>query len=85
MNDLENIPFGLISAWGSALALISQGADTSERLAVVYAVAVGLFVAFRLGHTLFYRAKVPKGRAGCWFGGLFATIAMLVVGLVGVY
>ena len=74
MNDLENIPLGLLVAWGS---LLCQKNNQTH----MYLVAG--FTGFRFLHTVCYTYKLMPWRGLAWFGGLFCTFGMAINGVMG--
>ncbi|KAJ3231947.1 hypothetical protein HDU78_007425 [Chytriomyces hyalinus] len=75
MNDLENIPIGLIIAWSSLLSAYSPKA---------HSVLVISFAAFRIFHTYSYAKALQPHRAIGWIGGITTASLMALNGLVGV-
>eukprot|EP00128_Syssomonas_multiformis_P012291 Colp12_sorted_trinity150504_noHs@5414 len=76
LNDHENIPIGLITAWGSMLTAYSPEA---------HAGLVGLFAACRILHTYYYAKSKQPHRGLVWAGGIVAVIGMSLNGLAGLF
>merc|ERR1711935_679069 len=67
MNDLENIPLGLIIAWMDALCFGSAG---------VHIFSVWLFCICRCVHSYAYINALPIHRSISWGIGLLATLIL---------
>ncbi|KAJ3412718.1 hypothetical protein HDV05_000346 [Chytridiales sp. JEL 0842] len=76
MNDLENIPIGLLVAWGSAF---------SPKSVKTHIVLVMAFAALRCGHTWAYAKGVQPWRSLCWFGGVLSVAGLGLNGLLGAF
>ncbi|KAJ3330759.1 hypothetical protein HDU76_004932 [Blyttiomyces sp. JEL0837] len=74
MNDLENIPIGLIVAWSSLLTPYSTSVHSGLALA---------FAASRIAHTIVYAKQLQPHRAIAWFGGWVCILGMSVNGVIG--
>ncbi|KAI8820373.1 uncharacterized protein EV422DRAFT_68085 [Fimicolochytrium jonesii] len=74
MNDLENIPFGLIAAWSSLLAPFS---------AKVHTVLVLGFAAARVFHTIVYAKELQPHRGAAWGAGWVFIFGLAANGLLG--
>ena len=78
MNDLENIPLGLICFWMAVWANPQDGPRVSRGFVV--------FVAARCAHSALYLSGIPGFRGAAYATGLFTTlgaIASAVRGVVG--
>ena len=75
-NDIENVFLGLIVIWATAF-LPSNG--------VAFVVCTAIFCLARLLHTILYVLKISYGRSVAWLVGHLAIIALLIIGLVGVF
>lgn len=75
-NDIENVLLGLIVIWATAV-LPSNG--------VAFVVCTVIFCVARLSHTVLYVLKISYGRSIAWLVGHLAIIALMIVGLVGVF
>eukprot|EP01135_Chromosphaera_perkinsii_P001384 Nk52_evm1s166 gene=Nk52_evmTU1s166 len=69
MNDLENVPLGLVLMWAGQL-----GGAAGE----VHTGLVTAFVASRCVHTWAYANAKQPWRALAWFGGVASNVAMAV-------
>ena len=65
MNDLENIPFGIIAGWISVTHGVSQ--DAALYLWAVFTVA-------RVLHTLSYAFELQPHRGGAWIVGVLCIL-----------
>ena len=74
MNDLENIPIGLIVAWTSANIAFSP---------ILHSVLVLVFAISRTGHTIAYAYEKQPHRAMFWMGGIASLLLMSLNGLIG--
>ncbi|KAJ3066601.1 hypothetical protein HDU98_010112 [Podochytrium sp. JEL0797] len=72
MNDVENIPIGLIVAWTSLVSCWSP---------FLHVVLVGLYTACRVSHTYFYANEMQPYRGHVW---VLSVIVILCVSLNGV-
>ena len=68
-NDLENIPMFLIVAW------IYVAADLSAVAFIVYCL---VFMAARVGHTIFYLNAVQPARTIAYTVGALAALALII-------
>uniref|UniRef100_A0A6B2LPW7 Microsomal glutathione S-transferase 1 n=1 Tax=Arcella intermedia TaxID=1963864 RepID=A0A6B2LPW7_9EUKA len=75
-NDLENLPLGLIVAWGSLFSCYSPRA---------HSFLVGLFCASRIGHTYCYAHAMQPHRSVMYVLGMMSTVGMGLNGLLGLY
>ncbi|KDO25539.1 hypothetical protein SPRG_20662 [Saprolegnia parasitica CBS 223.65] len=73
-NDLENIPIGLIVAWG---AVQSGGVEA------VTTCALGTFTAARVYHTYAYAQGLQPHRGNAWMVGTAAVLVMALNSLYG--
>ncbi|KAJ3402514.1 hypothetical protein CcCBS67573_g03151 [Chytriomyces confervae] len=74
MNDLENIPLGLIIAWSSLV---------TPKSPLVHTVSVVTFAVMRILHTVTYARSLQPHRSIVWMLALVATLVMAVNGVVG--
>uniref|UniRef100_A0A6B2LPA5 Microsomal glutathione S-transferase 1 n=1 Tax=Arcella intermedia TaxID=1963864 RepID=A0A6B2LPA5_9EUKA len=75
-NDLENIPLGIIVAWGSLLSCYSERAHVA--LAVAFCLA-------RILHTWAYAQALQPHRAIFYTIGLVCTLSLALNGLLGFF
>eukprot|EP01098_Paradermamoeba_levis_P008581 TRINITY_DN3555_c0_g1_i3.p1 TRINITY_DN3555_c0_g1~~TRINITY_DN3555_c0_g1_i3.p1 ORF type:complete len:187 (-),score=61.69 TRINITY_DN3555_c0_g1_i3:27-515(-) len=75
LNDLENIPLGLIVAWGALFSASSP---------FLHGVLVIVFAISRTLHTVSYANELQPHRAIAWAGAVLSVIGLAVNGLVGV-
>jgi len=75
LNDLENIPIGLIVAWSSLLSAYSP---------FLHAILVIAFAVGRVAHSYTYAKALQPHRAIFYFVGLLSTIGMALNGGLGV-
>ncbi|KAJ3412227.1 hypothetical protein HDV05_001087 [Chytridiales sp. JEL 0842] len=74
LNDLENIPIGLLAAWAASL---------TAKYPKLHAVLVLAFAGLRIGHTISYANELQPHRAIFWFGAVVAAFGMAANGFVG--
>lgn len=80
MNDLENLPIGLIVAWASYISCTSQKSNTG--VFVAHDVLVLLFLAGRLLHTVAYAKGLQPWRTIGHFVAILAVGCLTIVGFV---
>ncbi|KAJ3232909.1 hypothetical protein HDU81_002596 [Chytriomyces hyalinus] len=74
MNDLENIPLGLIIAWSSLV---------TPKSPIVHTASVVTFAVMRILHTITYARSLQPHRSIVWMLALVATLVMAVNGVIG--
>jgi glutathione S-transferase len=74
-NDLENIPIFLILAW------IYVAADLSAVAFIIYCL---VFMAARVGHTIFYLNAIQPARTIAFTVGALAALALVIHIFIGV-
>ena len=75
MNDLENIPLGLIIAWSSLQSAYSP---------LIHSIAIILFTVARTLHTYSYAKMLQPSRAIYWVLAVLSTFVMAINGFLGV-
>lgn len=75
LNDLENLPIGLIVAWGSLLSAYSP---------LTHTVLVILFAIARILHTYSYANMLQPHRALCWAVAVLCYVGLAINGTLGV-
>lgn len=76
MNDLENIPLGLLCFWMAVLANPPAGPRVSRWFEV--------FVAARCAHSALYLSGIPGFRGAAYGAGLVATLGAIASAVRGV-
>ena len=91
-NDLENLPFGLILLWASALCIVYTQVGPlggfSETLKIIKThIAFSIiFCVVRYAHTVVYVLGVLRPlRTVLWFIGVFSTLGLGIVGAVSAF
>ena len=92
-NDMENLPFGLILIWASALCIISTQVITitgpnSETLKLIKAhIALTIiFCVVRYMHTIVFALRLlHRVRTVLWFVGVFSTLGLGIVGAISAF
>jgi glutathione S-transferase len=72
-NDLENLPLGLVVAWGSLLC---------NPAAKIQSILLWVFCVGRVGHSFAYANAMQPARAYCWMAGVAGILGMGINGLV---
>ena len=72
-NDLENIPYTMVMAWGSVLCIAFGGSDGN---AIAHIVLYSLFVLCRIGHSIVYTMGISKARSLIWLVGVLCSFAI---------
>lgn len=76
LNDLENIPLGLIVAWASVFSPLSEWTHVS---------LVASFTLARVFHTYAYANGLQPHRALLWTAGILSVLGMGLNGTLGVF
>lgn len=76
MNDLENIPIGLIVSWASAFVSGLDG--TSDGFSTLHIVGVLMFGVGRVGHTISYINALQPHRTWSYATALLGVFLMLI-------
>jgi len=74
LNDIENIPLGLIVAWGSLL---------SARSPQLHSILLITFLISRVAHTISYANSKQPHRAIAWFGAVLSVLGLAINGVLG--
>jgi hypothetical protein len=80
-NDLENIPYGLITAWTS-LFCIYRNSVADPGLLTAHVVLMVVFGAMRVGHTIAYRFALSYARSFLWTIGVLSVIGLGIIGII---
>jgi glutathione S-transferase len=75
LNDLENIPLGLLLAWASLLSSFNSQ---------VHNICMIAFTLARIGHTVVYAREAQPHRAICWFVAVVSAFCLGLNGVLGV-
>lgn len=82
-NDLENIPYTMILAWGSLFCIyFGDDAAIRDQQALSHIVLYSLFVAARFGHTITYAKAWAYPRSLVWLFGWMCSFAIGINGAV---
>jgi uncharacterized MAPEG superfamily protein len=80
-NDLENIPYTMVLAWASVFCIyFGENLDQRDGNALAHIVLYTVFVASRIGHTVFYAKGASIART-CAF--LLALLCSFGIGING--
>ena len=80
-NDLENIAYGLIAIWATAL-MIPQGSTDHTLIKMLNKVFACTFVLARLLHTVVYLKGLQPWRTIMFSFGLMSTWGQIVMGMM---
>mmetsp|Transcript_29796 Transcript_29796/g.65594 ORF Transcript_29796/g.65594 Transcript_29796/m.65594 type:complete len:161 (+) Transcript_29796:114-596(+) len=82
-NDLENIPYTMVMAWGSLFCIYFGDDDAvRDQQALAHIVLYSLFVVARFGHSITYAKAWAYPRTLAWLIGFMCTFAIGVNGAV---
>lgn len=82
-NDLENIPYTMVMAWGSMFCIYFGGdEDVRDQQAKAHVVLYSLFVASRIGHSYTYAKGLSVPRTAAWFLGFLCSFGLGINGAV---
>merc|ERR1712028_86867 len=80
MNDVENVPLGILVSWGSAICLQA----THEWCVNVHVTCVWMFTVGRVAHSFAYAYGLQPHRAIGWFAGVVGIMGMSINACVAV-
>ena len=80
-NDLENIPYTMVLAWGSMYCIGFTGADADGN-ALVHIVLYSIFVASRIAHSVIYIKGMSKARSLAYLAGAVCSMGMAINGAI---
>lgn len=78
-NDLENIPYTMILAWGSMYCIVMGGND---KHAMAQIVMYSLFVLCRIGHSITYALGMSTARTLVWAVGVLCSFGIGINGAI---
>ena len=78
-NDLENIPYTMVLAWGSMYCIGFTGADGN---ALVHIVLYSIFVASRIAHSVVYIKGMSTLRSLAWLAGALCSFGIAINGAI---
>jgi uncharacterized MAPEG superfamily protein len=87
-NDLENIPYTMVMAWGSLVCIYFIGGDedhVKDAHAVAHMVLYTLFVACRIGHSFMYTYGFSYPRTALWSLGFLCSFGLSINGAIASY
>jgi uncharacterized MAPEG superfamily protein len=82
-NDLENIPYGLITAWAAIFSIgkaVASGGSSDYYTA--HAVLIIAFAVSRIAHTMTYAMALSYARSIAWVLGVLSVIGMGINGII---
>lgn len=82
-NDMENIPYGMIIAWGAMLCIsfVTDG-DMRETFSITHIIFYSFFVLARYAHSFTYKNSLSVPRSIAYLIGTLSVLAMGVNGAV---
>lgn len=78
-NDLENIPYTMVLAWGSLYCINQAGAESH---AFAHIVLYTIFVASRFAHSIVYIKGLSTARSIVWLFGAICSFGLAINGAV---
>mmetsp|Transcript_30674 Transcript_30674/g.89584 ORF Transcript_30674/g.89584 Transcript_30674/m.89584 type:complete len:161 (+) Transcript_30674:51-533(+) len=82
-NDLENIPYTMVMAWGSMFCIYSMDNESvRDQHAMAQIILYSLFVVARIGHSVAYAKGLAYPRTAVWMLGFVITFAIGINGAV---
>ena len=90
-NDLENIPYTMVLAWGAAMCIASNSGffvplTAHGRRAVAYGTAhivlYTIFVVCRIAHSIVYALKISTARSLLWLVGALCSFGIAMNGTI---
>ena len=80
-NDLENIPYTMVLAWGSVYCIGLAGAR-AESHAVAHVVLYTIFVVSRYAHSIVYIKGLSTARSIVWLFGALCSFGIAINGAI---
>lgn len=78
-NDLENVPYTLVLAWGAVYCIAAaDAADSAQAHIFLFTV----FTACRFAHTIVYSKGLSKPRSLVWFLGVLCSFGIAFNGAI---
>uniref|UniRef100_A0A7S0FQL2 Microsomal glutathione S-transferase 1 n=1 Tax=Minutocellus polymorphus TaxID=265543 RepID=A0A7S0FQL2_9STRA len=82
-NDLENIPYTMVMAWGSMFCIYSMDNESvRDQHAMAQIILYSLFLVARIGHSVAYAKGLAYPRTAVWMLGFVITFAIGINGAV---
>ena len=82
-NDLENIPYTMVLAWGSMFCIyFMENESVRDQHAMAQIILYSLFVVARIGHSIAYAKGLAYPRTAIWMLGFMCTFAIGINGAV---
>ena len=82
-NDLENIPYTMVLAWGSMFCIFfMEDESVRDQHAMAQIILYSLFVVARIGHSIAYAKGLAYPRTAVWMLGFMCTFAIGINGAV---
>jgi len=87
-NDLENIPYTMVMAFGSAVIIYLVGVsnyESAKGLSLAHTVLYAVFVTARIGHSIAYAKGISVGRSLVWLVGVMASFGIGINGAIAAF
>jgi uncharacterized MAPEG superfamily protein len=85
-NDLENIPYTMILAWGSMFCIyFGDDEDFRDGQSMAHIVLFSVFVASRIGHSIFYARGLSTARSVAWVVGCLCSFCIAINGAIAAF
>ncbi|CAE7615997.1 unnamed protein product [Symbiodinium natans] len=86
-NDLENIPFGLILMWGTALCILGAQMSSTDAssMCTAHIVLSGLFTTARVCHTIVYMLHLALPRGAIFMIGTSSLFGLGILGIIAAF
>ena len=86
-NDLENIPYTMVLAWGSVYCIgqsaAGSGSSSSvDRAALAHIALFTLFTVSRIAHSVVYMRGLSTARSIVWLIGVLCSFAIAINGAI---
>jgi len=80
-NDLENIPYTMVLAWGSIYCIGTVGASADSN-ALAHIVFYTIFVVCRFSHSIVYIKGLSTARSIVWLFGVICSFGIAINGAI---
>jgi uncharacterized MAPEG superfamily protein len=85
-NDLENIPYTMVLAWASVFCIyFGENQDKRDANALAHIVLYTVFVASRIGHTVFYARGASIARSCAFILALLCSFGIGINGCIAAF
>ena len=81
-NDLENIPYTMVLAWGAAYCITASGSRRVPAYGLAHIVLYSVFVVCRIAHSIAYAKKIATARSLLWLVGALCSFGIAINGTI---